>query len=111
MASSPDGAPVTRSELRAELDALKTEFREQLQETVTQIRDYIDERTRDMQTELLRGFAGFVDSVSIRFRKLEADLSNVDAGATQRLGQIERQMADLTMRVMSLESQRPHPPQ
>ena len=98
-----DDTPATK----ADLAALRVELLDRFQE----IHDYIDERTRDMQTELLRGFAGFVDSVSIRFRKIEADVSNVDAGATQRLGEIEKQMADLTMRVIALESQRPRPPQ
>ncbi|MGA8027322.1 MAG: hypothetical protein WB992_09250 [Bryobacteraceae bacterium] len=62
MPTPSDGAPVTKAELKAELGAA---FKE--------LRDYIDERTRDMQTELLRGFADYNNSAEIRFRKPEAD--------------------------------------
>ncbi len=70
------------------------------------LKEYIDERTRDLQTELLRAFADYNTSASIRFRKLEADTSNIDSSATQRLGELERQMSDFKLRLIALEGQR-----
>jgi hypothetical protein len=59
---APEEGPVTRSELKSELDAVRTEIQQgftQIREGFAQMREYIDERTRDMQTELLRGFADY----------------------------------------------------
>ena len=56
---APEEAPVTRSELKSELDAVKVEIKAEIQQGFAQMREYIDERTRDMQTELLRGFADY----------------------------------------------------
>ncbi len=61
-----DDTPPTRAVLKAVL-------KEELATTETRIREYIDERTRDLQTELLRAFSDYNASAAIRFRKLEAD--------------------------------------
>lgn len=92
-----DNAPLTRGEFRTELAASEK-----------RIIEYLDERTRDLQTELLRAFADYSASNNIRFRKLEADVSNIDTSATQRLGELERQMADFKIRLIALEGHRPH---
>lgn len=47
-----------------------------LTNAVKELRDYIDERTRDLQTELLRAFVGYNNSAGIGFAKLEADTTN-----------------------------------
>ena len=39
----------------------------------------LTEAMRDMQSELLRGFAAFSNGQTIRLRKVEADQSNLDA--------------------------------
>jgi hypothetical protein len=69
----------------------------------TKVKDYIDERTHDAETRLLRGFADYNASASIRLRKIEADASNLDTSSTLRLGELERQVADLQAKVISLE--------
>jgi len=92
---TPDGTPVTKAELLTVLQAATKE-----------LKDYIDERTRDLQTELLRAFADYNNSANIRFRKLEADTSNIDASTTQPLGELERQMADFKLRLIALERRR-----
>ncbi|MGI9071969.1 MAG: hypothetical protein ACR2JB_11815 [Bryobacteraceae bacterium] len=43
------------------------------EEGIKALRDYIDERTRDMQTELLRGFRTYQESGSVKMAKLSAD--------------------------------------
>lgn len=98
-----DKTPVTR----ADLDALEERLLERIGNLLTGIKEYIDERTHDAETRLLRAFSDYNNSASIRFRKLEADTSNIDASTTQRLGEIERQMAEFKMRLIALEGQRP----
>ena len=44
----PDDSPATKADLNA--------LEQRINSTMKELRDYIDERTRDMQTELLRGF-------------------------------------------------------
>ncbi|MBV9303474.1 MAG: hypothetical protein JOY62_18415 [Acidobacteriaceae bacterium] len=58
---SPDNnSPATKADLKA--------LEEKLIETM-----------RDMQTELLRGFAAHNTGLTVRMRKVEADQSNLDA--------------------------------
>ena len=105
-----DNSPVTRSELKAELagleERLEAKLETKLETKLSALHDYIDERTRDMQTELLRAFADYNTSALVRFRKLEADTSNIDASTTLRLSELERQMTDFKIRLIALESQR-----
>lgn len=44
-----------------------------LTNAVKELRDYIDERTRHLQTKLLRAFVGYNNSAGIRFAKLEVE--------------------------------------
>ncbi|MGH9584136.1 MAG: hypothetical protein ACRD4O_14505 [Bryobacteraceae bacterium] len=96
-------APVTRGELKTEL---ATALGASEKRVVERIIEYAGERTRDLQTELLRAFADYSNSANVRFRKLEADSSNIDTSTTQRLGEIERQMTDFKLRLIALEGQR-----
>ena len=87
----PDNTPLTKADLDAGLQNLK---------------EYIDERTHDAETRLLRAFADYNNSATVRFRKLEADTSNIDASTTQRLGELEKQFTDFKLRLIALEGQR-----
>lgn len=60
-----NGAPVTQAQLDA---ALKTQT------------EHLVESMRDMQTEILRGFAAHVDGLTLRLRKIEADHSKFGRG-------------------------------
>ena len=61
----PDDSPATKSDLAA--------LEERLSSTLKELRDYIDERTRDMQTELLRGFRSYQEGMAVRMAKVTAD--------------------------------------
>ena len=37
--------------------------------------DYIDERTHDAETRIVRAFGAYQESATVHFRKIEADLS------------------------------------
>jgi hypothetical protein len=57
------------------------------------------EKMRDMQTELLRGFAAFTEGQTIRLRKVEADQSNLDAALSGRINVLERRLLEIELRL------------
>jgi hypothetical protein len=96
--------PVTKAELKTALDALETRITARLDQMVATLREYIDERTHDAETRLLRGFSDYNTASNIRMRKLEADVSNVNESSTKRLGAVEEKLTDIEIRLMRLES-------
>jgi hypothetical protein len=58
--------PVTHAELKSELAVLKTELKSELADSEKRIIEYMDERTRDLQTELLRAFVEYSNSVTFQ---------------------------------------------
>ena len=56
------------------------------------------EKMRDMQTELLRGFAAFSEGQTIRLRKVEVDQSNLDAALSGRLNVVEGRLRQIELR-------------
>ena len=99
--------PVTKADLESAVHLIKVDLKADLEAAVRQIKEYVDERTHDAETRLLRAFADFNTASDIRFRKLEADGSNVNANASLRLGELERRVADIDIRVLGLEGKRP----
>ncbi len=83
------------AELRSDIKRMATEQTEQMQEFV-----------RDIQTELLRGFDAFAGGFDIRMRKVQSDITNVDAATDRRLLILERRMVELEKRLPPL----PPPP-
>jgi hypothetical protein len=57
------------------------------------------EHMRGMQTELLRGFAAFNESMTLRMRKVEADHSNLDAALSGRVDVLERRLMEIEKRL------------
>ncbi len=78
-----------------------------LQTAVQEIKEYVDKRTYDAETRLLTAFADYNGASNIRFRKIEADVNNTDASSTQRLGELERRVADLEIRLLRQEDRPP----
>ena len=56
------------------------------------------EKMRDMQTELLRGFAAFSEGQTFRLRKVEADQSNLDAALSGRVNVVEARLRQIELR-------------
>jgi hypothetical protein len=79
-----ENAPVTRAELQQELTALESR---------------IIGRMRDMETALLTAFHSYSRGVSVRFRKIEADVSNIDAAANARLAALEDRLLEVERRL------------
>ncbi len=91
--------PVTRAELNADLHALEDRVIKAIARSQTEILDQMHEFVRDAQTELLCGFEAFSIGHNVRLRKLEADLSNVDAGTNQRLLAVENRLLQIEKRL------------
>jgi hypothetical protein len=66
----PSDTPATKADLSAAVDEIKS---------------YVREQVFEAETKLLHAFADYNTSTTIRFRKLEADVSNTDAAGTQLL--------------------------
>lgn len=62
---------------------------------LNEMEDRLIEQMRKMQTELLRGFAAFSESMTIRLRKLEADQSNLDFSLSGRVAVLERRLLEI----------------
>ena len=98
MPANADNTPATK----ADLQALEQRFEQQ----IAQLQDKLIETMRDMQTELLRGFAAHIDGLTIRMRKVEVDQNNLDAATSPRLALLEQQVTQMNIRLMKLEIDR-----
>ena len=59
----------------------------------------IVEVMRDMQTELIGGFEAFSKGQTLRLRKVEADLSNLDASLSGRMEILESRLQQIEQRL------------
>ena len=105
-----DGA-VTKADLRAATQEIKEyvdgrtqEIKEYVDQQTQEIKEYVDERTHDAETRLLRGFADYSAGSDVRLRKMERESHTLNATTTERLGELERRMTELDVRVMHLEA-------
>jgi hypothetical protein len=71
----------------------------ELKQYLDQLEARLTERMRDMQTELLRGFAAFSEGQTLRLRKVEADQSNLDTALSGRVSVVERRLLEIEMRL------------
>jgi hypothetical protein len=67
------------------------------------LREYIDERTHDSETRIVRAFGAYQESASVRMRKIEADVSNINSSTTQQLDAMQSKLLDLETRIINLE--------
>lgn len=100
MSIAPDGTPVTKSELKAELKLFEEHVVQRFDTTAKELRDYIDERTRDLQTEVLRAFGDYQQAQTTRFRHMKADLGNLNTATDERLAALEMRVANFEKRLI-----------
>jgi len=129
--ADPNGNhPVTKAELQVEIGSLREELRAEIRASEERLVRVLEDRlvrtfvnivaqsqaeilaqtqeyVRDAQTELLRGFGAFQTSQSVQFRRLKADLSNVDASADQRLTAVEQRLLEIEKRPPPLPQPKP----
>ncbi len=71
----------------------------QVDEKFVEMEERLVEKMRDMQTELLRGFAAFTEAQTIRLRKVEADQSNLDSALAGRVAVLEKRLLEIELRL------------
>src|SRR5271163_2747877 len=81
------------NELKQYLEAMEARLtrgtQTQLETMEARLEARLTEAMRDMQTELLRGFAAFSQGQTIQLRKVEADQSNLDTAQSGRVNVLE----------------------
>ena len=80
-------APATK----ADLAKLKADFKADLAE----LEDRLTEVMRDVQTEMLRAFYGFMETVQTRFKAQD----DAEAGLKKRLGILEERLLEVEKRL------------
>ena len=89
------------------LEGMEKRLREYIDERAHQVeerlREYIDERTHDSETRIVRAFGAYQESAGVRMRKIEADVSNINASTTQQLDAMQSKLLDLETRIINLE--------
>src|SRR5438270_3861770 len=100
--------PDLRQHLEAMEGRLNEHFDTGLKNGLEGLENGLVEKMRDMQTELLRGFAAFSEGQTIRLRKVEVDQSNLDAALSGRVNLVEGRLRQIELR-QGIEP--PQPPQ
>jgi exonuclease VII large subunit len=101
---STSNTPPSQPATKADLEALEQRLLQQFERQFGRQREYIDERARDMQTELLRGFRSYQESMTVKVAKLTADVSNIDTATDKRIAIVEERLSELERRI----AQRPN---
>jgi hypothetical protein len=74
------------ADLQRYLEGMEKRLREYIDERINEsekrLREYIDERTHDTETRIVRAFGAYQESAGVRIRKIEADVSNINASTT-----------------------------
>ena len=87
------------AELLQYLEGMEKRLREyidtRMQQRSRELSEYIDERTHDTETRIVRAFGAYQQSSGIRFRKLEADVSNINASTTEQIDALQSKLLDL----------------
>lgn len=83
----------------ARLEAMEARLTRDMHTEFAAMEARLIEKMRDMQTELLRGFAAFSEGQTIRLRKVEADQSNLDAALSGRVNVLERRLLEIELRL------------
>jgi hypothetical protein len=95
------------ADLKKFLEAMEQRLREHLDERTRNLRDdireYVDERSHDAETHIVRAFDAYQESAGMRMRKIEADVSNINASTTQQLDVLQSKLLDLETRIINLE--------
>jgi len=95
------------ADLLQHLEGMEKRLREHIDERTlgleNRLREYIDERTHDSETRIVRAFGAYQESASVRMRKIEADVSNINSSTTQQLDAMQSKLLDLETRIINLE--------
>jgi hypothetical protein len=90
----------TKTEMREGFAAIRSEMQEGFAAAKLDMRETIAESVRDSQTELLKAFLSYQENNDLRIRTVEAKLSNVDAGLSQRVNNMERRLWEIEKKLL-----------
>ena len=79
------------------------ELQQYLEGMEKRLREYIDKRIHNTETRIVRAFGAYQQSSAVRFRKLESDLSNVNASTTEQMDAFQAKLLELETRIINLE--------
>jgi recombinational DNA repair ATPase RecF len=104
----PENGYVTKADLQQfKIDIVSEIVREiggyidrRIQESDASMREYIDERTHDVETRLLRAFADYQHAQNTRFRHMKADLGNLNTASDERLAGLEERVTNIEKRLI-----------
>jgi hypothetical protein len=85
-----EDAPATKKDLQAQ--QTKNDLRE--------LDERLSEQMRDMQTELLKAFLPWQDTVRVQFRELEANTGNSVRSVKSRMDVIERRPGEIEEKLL-----------
>ena len=69
-------------------------------EDLAMLKAELIEALHEMETRLLRAFFQYQEHTEIKFRKLSADVSNVNVSAELRLNNLEHRVVEIEKRLM-----------
>jgi hypothetical protein len=95
--------PATKADLAAlegRFDARLETMEARLDARLEALKNSMVEAVRDSQTEILRAFERYASSEQIKFRRLQADLSNVDASTDRRLEIVEQRLMEIEKKLL-----------
>jgi TolA-binding protein len=91
-------SPVTREELKQELQTLQGALIEQMRDMQVRNNEALIEQMRDMQSEIIRVFMTFQESNAHRFDRVEKS----DSSLAERLAAMERRMAEIEKKLFKV---------
>jgi hypothetical protein len=86
--------PATKADV-TQLRADVTQMRADLTESENRLIEHL----RHIETSLLTAFHNYAQGVNVRFRKIEADVSNLDTATLARMDAFEQRVLALEMRL------------
>lgn len=89
-----------RVDIRTALEETETRLHTALEETETRLRGEFRVGIHEAETKLLRAFFSYQEHADVRFRKLTADMSNVNASSELRLNNLEQRVIELEKRFL-----------
>jgi len=94
-----ENAPAPKRDL-AELGAGLEQRMAELEQRMAGLEERLSEQIRDSQTEILKAFLPWQESVHTQFRKLEANMGNNVTSIEQRMGIMERRLWEIEKRLL-----------
>lgn len=98
MAEEDLSKPATKGDLlgsETRTDTKLAGLEERLDASIVASEARMLEAIRDSQTEVLRAFERYPASEHIKFRRLQADVSNIDASTDKRLDVVEQRLTEI----------------